>query len=52
MRQLAVDISYRLFYLAAAAAILYFLPTLVILFGDLATAVFTPVLESVVQNMG
>ena len=51
MKDLAKDISYRVFFLALAAVLIYMLPTLAHLLGEFATAIFVPLLESAVQNM-
>ncbi len=51
MRELAKDISYRLFLLVLVLVFLYFLPVLAHLFGDFMAAVFVPLLENTIQNM-
>jgi hypothetical protein len=52
MRRIAINISYRLFFLALALVLLYFLPALARLFGDISTGVLVPLLENTIQNMG
>lgn len=51
MRELAKDISYRVFYLALAAALIYMLPTLAQLAGEFAVTIFVPLLENTVQSV-
>ena len=52
MKDFAKDISYRAFYLALAVALIYMLPTLAHLLGELSAAVFVPLLENTIQNLG
>lgn len=51
MREFVVGILYRVFLLALAVALIYMLPTIAHLLGDLMAAVFVPLLESLIQNM-
>lgn len=51
MKELAQDISYRLVYFLLAVALIYFMPTLLSLFTEFATAVLVPLFEGVLQNM-
>ena len=52
MRDFVKDISYRVFYLALAAALIYMLPTLVHSLSEFVAVVFTPLLEGTIQNIG
>ena len=52
MKEFAQDISYRLVYFLLAVALIYFMPTLLSLFTEFATAVMLPLFENALQNMG
>ena len=52
MKEFAQDISYRLVYLLLAVVLIYFMPTLLSLFAEFATAVLVPLFEDTLQNMG
>lgn len=52
MKRIAIDISCRMFFLALALVLLYFLPTLARLFGEIMASIFVPLLENTIQNMG